>query len=105
MLYRFEVAGIDANVNWDVSYLKNYDVRPFPGGDEINYAGMITGGSGSFAHWRSFGSLTLVEGPWSGSYSLQYRSEEHTSELQSLMRNSYAVFCLKKKNNITQTQT
>src|SRR3546814_7946769 len=28
----------------------------------------------------------------------QERSEEHTSELQSLMRNSYAVFCLKKKN-------
>src|SRR3546814_5858345 len=28
------------------------------------------------------------------------RSEEHTSELQSLMRNSYAVFCLKNKNNI-----
>src|SRR3546814_4833155 len=28
------------------------------------------------------------------------RSEEHTSELQSLMRNSYAVFCLKKKTNI-----
>src|SRR3546814_6217571 len=30
------------------------------------------------------------------------RSEEHTSELQSLMRISYAVFCLKKKNNKTQ---
>src|SRR3546814_1600347 len=30
------------------------------------------------------------------------RSEEHTSELQSLMRNSYAVFCLKKKNNTTR---
>src|SRR3546814_4545508 len=29
------------------------------------------------------------------------RSEEHTSELQSLMRNSYAVFCLKKKNRKT----
>src|SRR3546814_1781625 len=28
----------------------------------------------------------------------RYRSEEHTSELQSLMRISYAVFCLKKKN-------
>src|SRR3546814_6273423 len=27
------------------------------------------------------------------------RSEEHTSELQSLMRNSYAIVCLKKKNN------
>src|SRR3546814_1311371 len=30
------------------------------------------------------------------------RSEEHTSELQSLMRNSYAVFCLKKKNKTKQ---
>src|SRR3546814_2388310 len=30
------------------------------------------------------------------------RSEEHTSELQSLMRISYAVFCLKKKNNNKQ---
>src|SRR3546814_8296739 len=30
------------------------------------------------------------------------RSEEHTSELQSLMRISYAVFCLKKKNNELQ---
>src|SRR3546814_2265242 len=29
------------------------------------------------------------------------RSEEHTSELQSLMRISYAVFCLKKKTNMT----
>src|SRR3546814_5439746 len=37
-----------------------------------------------------------------------YRSEEHTSELQSLMRNSYAVFCLKQKksytNNIQEAQ-
>src|SRR3546814_6753116 len=30
-----------------------------------------------------------------------FRSEEHTSELQSLMRNSYAVFCLKKKTHNT----
>src|SRR3546814_2719864 len=32
------------------------------------------------------------------------RSEEHTSELQSLMRRSYAVLCLKKKNNDQLTQ-
>src|SRR3546814_9630931 len=32
------------------------------------------------------------------------RSEEHTSELQSLMRISYAVFCLKKKKEIAQQQ-
>src|SRR3546814_4790531 len=30
------------------------------------------------------------------------RSEEHTSELQSLMRNSYAVFCLKKKKHLSK---
>src|SRR3546814_10272304 len=33
------------------------------------------------------------------------RSEEHTSELQSLMRISYAVFCLKKKKKTPQTET
>src|SRR3546814_9224673 len=33
------------------------------------------------------------------------RSEEHTSELQSLMRISYAVFCLKKKTNIKTERT
>src|SRR3546814_2613670 len=33
----------------------------------------------------------------------EHRSEEHTSELQSLMRISYAVFCLKKKTNTQDT--
>src|SRR3546814_3086914 len=33
----------------------------------------------------------------------RFRSEEHTSELQSLMRISYAVFCLKKKTNMNNT--
>src|SRR3546814_4427317 len=32
----------------------------------------------------------------------RFRSEEHTSELQSLMRISYAVFCLKKKKKMKQ---
>src|SRR3546814_5819946 len=44
---------------------------------------------------RAYGErITLVEESLKTS-----RSEEHTSELQSLMRISYAVFCLKKKNN------
>src|SRR3546814_5162888 len=34
-----------------------------------------------------------------------YRSEEHTSELQSLMRIPYAVFCLKKKQTLYPTTT
>src|SRR3546814_5498101 len=40
--------------------------------------------------------------PGSGRRSLEQRSEEHTSELQSLMRISYAVFCLKKKKIYNQ---
>src|SRR3546814_10494694 len=35
---------------------------------------------------------------------MNHRSEEHTSELQSLMRISYAVFCLKKKKKTTYKQ-
>src|SRR3546814_4715814 len=41
----------------------------------------------------------LAEGPQARQRDAEHRSEEHTSELQSLMRISYAVFCLKKKNN------
>src|SRR3546814_5597874 len=37
---------------------------------------------------------------WSRQGTAENRSEEHTSELQSLMRISYAVFCLKKKKKV-----
>src|SRR3546814_3878233 len=40
----------------------------------------------------------LVSAEWTAAPIAVARSEEHTSELQSLMRISYAVFCLKKKN-------
>src|SRR3546814_4194018 len=42
-------------------------------------------------------ALASIKGPWRINGSTEARSEEHTSELQSLMRTSYAVFCLKKK--------
>src|SRR3546814_11833460 len=52
------------------------------------------------------GSLTSCHGkprPYEfGGQTNASRSEEHTSELQSLMRISYAVFCLKKKNHNPQ---
>src|SRR3546814_7435947 len=44
-------------------------------------------------------------GRWIGTGQRAHRSEEHTSELQSLMRISYAVFCLKKKKTERKTQT
>src|SRR3546814_6373672 len=53
------------------------------------------------ARWMATASMRSPFGPPSAS--APARSEEHTSELQSLMRISYAVFCLKKKKeNIKQ---
>src|SRR3546814_6802304 len=46
-----------------------------------------------YGEFKSFFPENSVE------YFVSYRSEEHTSELQSLMRISYAVSCLKKKNS------
>src|SRR3546814_1026153 len=47
--------------------------------------------------------FAVVSGRWDrGQGYYTTRSEEHTSELQSLMRISYAVFCLKKKNKTIQ---
>src|SRR3546814_9784170 len=43
-------------------------------------------------------AVLILAGGAGAIYLSQSRSEEHTSELQSLMRISYAVFCLKKKN-------
>src|SRR3546814_2906940 len=49
-------------------------------------------------------TLPPGEGFWVFGYGSLMRSEEHTSELQSLMRSSYAVFCLKKKKTINHVQ-
>src|SRR3546814_4162760 len=49
--------------------------------------------------WHEAGKAAPVSiGRGGSGWGLGLRSEEHTSELQSLMRISYAVFCLKKKN-------
>jgi iron complex outermembrane recepter protein len=70
--YSREIAGLDTRLTWNVSYLDQYDVTPFIGGETIEYAGMITGGRGSYAHWRSDASLDVSNAKWFGSYSVQY---------------------------------
>src|SRR3546814_8609854 len=52
--------------------------------------------------WKRPGRSSIVPAPSSWR---RTRSEEHTSELQSLMRISYAVFCLKKKRSVPRTQS
>src|SRR3546814_10818510 len=61
------------------------------GAQPYSSTNVVADGSGAYRYTAAF----LPE----GTYTLALtRSEEHTSELQSLMRISYAVFCLKKKN-------
>src|SRR3546814_1931364 len=56
--------------------------------------------------WRAGIKVGVVpEEPLAALQHVVPRSEEHTSELQSLMRISYAVFCLKNKNTHKYTQT
>src|SRR3546814_2065924 len=75
--------------------------RPWVVDDALAIATVMSA-TGSFDHRAIDGAdgaqlmqafKQIVENP----LGLVARSEEHTSELQSLMRNSYAVFCLKKK--------
>src|SRR3546814_4120035 len=76
----------------------------WPGLPPMHYAthcvGPVLGLTRSEAEYVScFGSGTIRE-ELQHHYGSTFRSEEHTSELQSLMRISYAVFCLKKKKQI-----
>src|SRR3546814_2908974 len=65
-----------------------------PGGMKYSSLKAFSGWSDGWSAGASVGY-----GAQSIGASVSHRSEEHTSELQSLMRISYAVFCLKKKNN------
>src|SRR3546814_3148540 len=82
--------------------------RPAPGGpggggrklpalrmDRLPRWGCKPGGLAASMAATSSPPLEQARPPWPPRV---LRSEEHTSELQSLMRNSYAVFCLKKQN-------
>src|SRR3546814_1133549 len=55
-------------------------------------------------HQHVDGALRRVDQAGVAQLPVQTRSEEHTSELQSLMRISYAVFCLKKKKHKETTK-
>src|SRR3546814_2823477 len=72
--------------------LHRHHLRPRRDGRDDEAAGRGDGRRDARAIWQA-------EAGGSGRRSRRGRSEEHTSELQSLMRISYAVFCVKKKKN------
>src|SRR3546814_7559004 len=57
-----------------------------------------------YQRWRRFDNLGVIAYTDTFFRAFSNRSEEHTSELQSLMRSSYAVFCLKKKKKSISTR-
>src|SRR3546814_1127451 len=78
-----------------------------PGGQRKKLLGHFRTRQGPKPRARSAGQYHRHD-PWvlrHGSRHLRSRSEEHTSELQSLMRISYAVFCLKKKQTRLRNNT
>ncbi len=72
LFYNTELLGWKSDFSWNVSYLNEYTFAPFVGADEIEYAGYITGGRGSYTHWRSNASGTFMKQDWRVHYSVQY---------------------------------
>src|SRR3546814_3620932 len=89
------------------------------GRDSAQHRKKRAGSAGTRSPWSSYGAnqpftvtstrraaeLSVSEIVVSAGFQAPPRSEEHTSELQSLMRISYAVFCLKKKKQTAQQHT
>src|SRR3546814_8978739 len=69
------------------------------------YLDEVSGGAGDDLDLADGRTLHGLDGVADDVDQYLLRSEEHTSELQSLMRNSYAVFCLKKKKDTTRQIT
>src|SRR3546814_8123154 len=81
---------------WDGGPKLNYGLRSAIYGPTGGYSELLVGQSLRAKSDDTFAAGSGLSDQWSD-YVARLRSEEHTSELQSLMRISYAVFCLKKK--------
>src|SRR3546814_3681610 len=86
----------DDVVRWDVPGVSSHAWESHPAIDPRTHDLWFVRSDSHFSGWQLMWSRCLA-GAWSAPAPAPVRSEEHTSELQSLMRTSYAVFCLKQK--------
>src|SRR3546814_6598168 len=99
-------------MNWDQYFIKMAELAATKSKDPSTKVGCVIVGPDNAVRMTGYngpprGVLDLPErferpAKYLFTSHAECRSEEHTSELQSLMRNSYAVFCLKKKNKTTK---
>lgn len=71
VFYATTLAGLDARFNWNLTYLDEYSIQPYEGAPVIDYAGKLTGGSGSFARVRSDVNMTLRSDDWRFNYTVR----------------------------------
>src|SRR3546814_7341690 len=92
--------GVGRELDIDHRAGDGHDAAVLQGGGALGHGHVRSPGSKG---GRATGGRRGRHGCRRGRIRSKRRSEEHTSELQSLMRISYAVFCLKKKNKTKQT--
>ncbi|MDG1733841.1 MAG: TonB-dependent receptor [Thalassotalea sp.] len=73
--YKFDMFGMSAKTNLDVTKLLDHESTPFDGQPTIDKVGFITEDQGSYTEWRSNLNFTLAADDWSATYSLRYIGE------------------------------
>ncbi len=75
--YSWDIRGVRAGIDANVTYLKDYTIIPYPGGAPIVYRGFIGGGNGGYPKWRGLATFSLDDPKWSASWSVQWIGKAH----------------------------
>ncbi len=72
MIYDRMIGDFEVTLNLNVTWLNEYVVYPFEGGDPIEFDGYIGGGNGGYPEWRGYGVLSVAKGAVTGTWSTQW---------------------------------
>ena len=72
MIYDRRIGDFNVSLDMNVTWLNEYTVIPFEGGDPIRFNGFIGGGNGGYPEWRGYGTLMVENGPIGATWSTQW---------------------------------
>jgi outer membrane receptor protein involved in Fe transport len=72
LVYGGRIKGVGLRMDLSATYLKDYVVTPFPGGEDIQFDGFIGGGNGGYPKWRGYGVVTADFGAPELTWSTQW---------------------------------